>query len=102
MPIDYKNLEYPFEENDDAPFNVVRILNECWEDYKDGNLGDGELMASGKELRGEFLRRVTQMGYDELKYTEIAKTLEEDVDENNQHLYHKHYEPSEQEEDNNA
>ena len=97
MPIDYKNLEYPFEENDDAPFNVVRILNECWEDYKDGNLGDGELMASGKELRGEFLRRVTQMGYDELKYTEIAKTLEEDVDENNQHLYRKHYEPSEQE-----
>ena len=99
MPIDYKNLEYPFEENDDAPFNVVRILNECWEDYKDGNLGDGELMASGKELRGEFLRRVTQMGYDELKYTEIAKTLEEDVDENNQHLYHKHYEPSEQEDE---
>ena len=99
MPIDYKNLEYPFEENDDAPFNVVRILNECWEDYKDGNLGDGELMASGKELRGEFLRRVTQMGYDELKYEAIAKTLEEDVDENNQHLYHKHYEPSEKEED---
>ena len=99
MPIDYKNLEYPFEENDDAPFNVVRILNECWEDYKDGNLGDGELMASGKELRGEFLRRVTQMGYDELKYTEIAKTLEEDVDENNQHHYHKHYEPSETKEE---
>jgi len=99
MPIDYKNLEYPFEENDDAPFNVVRILNECWEDYKDGNLGDGELMASGKELRGEFLRRVTQMGYDELKYEAIAKTLEEDVDENNQHLYHKHYEPSEQEDE---
>ena len=99
MPIDYKNLEYPFEENDDAPFNVVRILNECWEDYKDGNLGDGELMASGKELRGEFLRRVTQMGYDELKYEAIADTLEEDVDENNQHLYHKHYEPSETKED---
>ena len=99
MNIDFKNLTYPFEEVGDAPFNVVRILNECYNDYSNGNLGDGELMASGKELRGEFLRRVTQMGYDELKYTEIAKTLEEDVDENNQHHYHKHYEPSETKEE---
>jgi len=99
MPIDYKNLEYPFEENDDAPFNVVRVLNECWDDYSNGNLGNGELMASGKEVSEEFFKRLKQLNYDELKYTEIAKTLEENVDENNQHLYHKHYEPSEQEDE---
>ena len=99
MPIDYRNLEYPFKENDDAPYNVVRVLNECWDDYSNGNLGNGEYMASGKEVSEEFFKRLKQLSYDELKYTEIAKTLEEDVDENNQHLYHKHYEPSETKED---
>ena len=95
MNIDYKNLTYPFNENDDAPFNVVRILNECYNDYSDGNLGDGEHLANGQQVRGEFLRRIAQLGYDELKYEGIADTLENDVDENNSHLYSKYYEPSE-------
>ena len=43
--MDFKNLAYPFEDVGDAPFNVVRILNECYNDYSDGNLGDGERMA---------------------------------------------------------
>ena len=95
MNIDYKNLTYPFNENDDAPFNVVRILNECYNDYSNGNLGDGEHMASGGIVKEEFLKRVKQIGYDEVKYIEIAKTLEEDVDENNSRLHSKYCEPSE-------
>ena len=97
--MNYKNLAYPFEENDDAPFNVVRILNECYEDYSNGNLGDGEHMASGGIVKEEFLKRVKQIGYDEVKYIEIAKTLEEDVDENNSHLASKYYEPPETDEE---
>jgi len=50
-------------------------------------------------VRGEFLRRIAQIGYDELKFNDIADTLEEDVDENNAHLYSKYYEPSETNED---
>ena len=95
MNIDYKNLAYPFEDVGDAPFNVVRILNECYNDYSNGNLGDGERMASGDMVRGEFLRRIAQIGYDELKFNDIADTLENDVDENNAHLYSKYYEPPE-------
>ena len=83
----------------DAPFNVVRILNECYNDYSNGNLGDGERMASGDMVRGEFLIRIAQIGYDELKFNDIADKLEEDVDENNAHLYSKYYEPSETNED---
>ena len=101
MHIDYKNLTYPFNENDDAPFNVVRILNECYNDYSDGNLGDGEHLANGQQVRGEFLRRIAQLGYDELKYDGIASTLEEDVDENNSRLHSKYYEPSETNEEDN-
>ena len=52
-------------------------------------------MASGGMVRQEFLRRIAQLGYDELKYKDIADKLEEDVDENNAHLYSKYYEPSE-------
>ena len=78
--MDFKNLAYPFEDVADAPFNVVRILNECYNDYSNGNLGDGERMASGDMVRGEFLRRIAQIGYDELKYKDIADTLEEDVE----------------------
>ena len=52
-------------------------------------------MASGGMVREEFLRRIAQLGYDELKYKDIADKLEEDVDENNAHLYSKYYEPSE-------
>ena len=95
MNIDFKNLTYPFEEVGDAPFNVVRILNECYNDYSNGNLGDGERMASGGMVRQEFLRRIAQLGYDELKYKDIGETLENDVDENNSHLYSKYYEPPE-------
>ena len=101
MNIDYKNLTYPFNENDDAPFNVVRILNECYNDYSNGNLGDGEHMASGGMVRQEFLRRIAQLGYDELKYDGIANTLEEDVDENNSRLHSKYCEPSETNEEDN-
>ena len=97
--MDYKNLTYPFTENDDAPFNVVRILNECYNDYSDGNLGDGERMADGMQVRQEFLRRIAQLGYDELKFNDIANTLEEDVDENNSRLHSKYYEPPETNED---
>ena len=93
--MDYKNLTYSFEEVGDAPFNVVRILNECYNDYSDGNLGDGERMADGGMVRQEFLRRIAQIGYDELKYKDIADKLEEDVDDNNSHLFSKYYEPSE-------
>ena len=93
--MDFKNLAYPFEDVGDAPFNVVRILNECYNDYSNGNLGDGERMASGDMVRGEFLRRIAQIGYDELKFNDIADKLEEDVDENNSHLASKYYEPSE-------
>ena len=93
--MDFKNLQYTFEELGDAPFNVVRILNECYNDYSNGNLGDGERMADGGMVRQEFLRRIAQLGYDELKYKDIADKLEEDVDENNAHLYSKYYEPSE-------
>ena len=92
--MNYKNLAYPFEDVGDAPFNVVRILNECYNDYSNGNLGDGEHMASGDMVRGEFLRRIAQIGYDELKFNDIADKLEEDVDENNAHLVSKYYEPS--------
>ena len=99
MNIDFKNLTYPFEEVGDAPFNVVRILNECYDDYSNGNLGDGERMASGGMVRQEFLRRIAQLGYDELKYKDIGETLENDVDENNSHLYSKYYEPPETNED---
>ena len=95
MNIDFKNLTYPFEEVGDAPFNVVRILNECYNDYSNGNLGDGERMADGMQVRQEFLRRIAQIGYDELKFNDIADTLENDVDENNAHLVSKNYEPSE-------
>ena len=95
MNIDFKNLTYPFEEVGDAPFNVVRILNECYNDYSNGNLGDGERMADGGMVRQEFLRRIAQIGYDELKYKDIADTLENDVDENNSHLVSKYSEPSE-------
>jgi len=95
MNIDYKNLTYPFEDVGDAPFNVVRILNECYNDYSNGNLGDGEHMASGGMVREEFFKRIKQIGYDELKYKDIADTLENDVDENNSHLYSKYYEPPE-------
>ena len=95
IKMDFKNLTYPFEEVGDAPFNVVRILNECYNDYSNGNLGDGERMASGGMVRGEFLRRIAQIGYDELKFQDIADTLESDVDENNAHLVSKNYEPSE-------
>ena len=89
--MDYRNLVYPFKDMADTPYSVVRLLNECYNDYAYGNLGDGEHMASGKQVRGEFLKRIAQMGYDELKYKDIADTLEEDVSENNQHIYHKHY-----------
>ena len=99
MNMDYKNLTYSFEDVGDAPFNVVRILNECYDDYSNGNFGDGERMASGGMVRQEFLRRIAQLGYDELKYKDIAETLENDVDENNSHLYSKYYEPSETKED---
>ena len=93
--MDFKNLQYTFEELGEAPFNVVRILNECYNDYSNGNLGDGERMADGGMVRQEFLRRIAQIGYDELKYKDIADKLEEDVDENNSHLYWKYYEPPE-------
>ena len=93
--MDFKNLTYPFEDVGDAPFNVVRIMNECYDDYSNGNLGDGERMASGDMVRGEFLRRIAQIGYDEDKYKDIADTIENDVDENNAHLVSKYYEPSE-------
>jgi len=93
--MDFKNLEYPFEDVGDAPFNVVRILNECYNDYSNGNLGDGERMADGGMVRQEFLRRIAQIGYDELKFHDIADKLENDVDENNSHLVSKYYEPSE-------
>ena len=99
MNIDFKNLTYPFEEVGDAPFNVVRILNECYNDYSNGNLGDGERMADGMQVRQEFLRRIAQLGYDELKFQDIAETLEEDVDENNSRLHSKYCEPSDVEED---
>ena len=95
MNIDFKNLTYSFEEVGDAPFNVVRILNECYNDYSNGNLGDGEHMASGGMVREEFFKRIKQIGYDELKYNDIADTLEDDVDENNSHLVSKYYEPPE-------
>ena len=95
MNIDFKNLTYPFEDVGDAPFNVVRILNECYNDYSNGNLGDGERMADGMQVRQEFLRRIAQIGYDELKFNDIADKLEEDVDDNNSHLFSKYYEPSE-------
>ena len=95
MNIDYKNLTYPFNENDDAPFNVVRILNESYNDYSNGNLGDCERMASGGMVRQEFLRRIAQLGYDELKFNDLGDTLENDVDENNSHLASKYYEPPE-------
>ena len=98
--MDFKNLEYPFEDVGDAPFNVVRILNECYNDYSDGNLGDGERMADGGMVRQEFLRRIAQIGYDELKFQDIADTLENDVDENNSHLVSKNYEPPETNEEN--
>ena len=97
--MDFKNLTYPFEELGEAPFNVVRILNECYDDYSNGNLGDGEHMASGGMVRQEFLRRIAQIGYDEDKYKDIADTIENDVDENNAHLYSKYYEPPETNED---
>ncbi len=97
--MDFKNLAYPFNENADAPFNVVRILNECYNDYSNGNLGDGERMASGGRVREEFFKRIKQIGYDELKYKDIADTLENDVDENNAHLVSKNYEPSETDEE---
>ncbi len=84
--MNYKNIAYSFEELPDAPYTVVRILNECWEDYSNGNLGDGERMASGMDVREDFIRRLKQIGYDELKYNDIADTLEYDVDENNSHL----------------
>ena len=93
--MDFKNLAYPFNENADAPFNVVRILNECYNDYSNGNLGDGERMASGGRVREEFFKRIKQIGYDELKFQDIADTLEEDVDENNSCLHSKYYEPPE-------
>ena len=99
MNIDFKNLTYPFEDVGDAPFNVVRILNECYNDYSNGNLGDGEHLANGQQVRGEFLRRIAQLGYDELKFNDIANTLEEDVDENNSRLHSKYYEPPETNED---
>ena len=99
--MDFKNLQYTFEELGEAPFNVVRILNECYNDYSNGNLGDGERMADGGMVRQEFLRRIAQIGYDELKFNDIANKLEEDVDENNSHLYWKYYEPSETEEEDN-
>ena len=94
--MDFKNLAYPFEDVGDAPFNVVRILNECYNDYSNGNLGDGERMASGGRVREEFFKRIKQIGYDELKYKDIADTLENDVDENNAHLVSKNYEPSDE------
>ena len=97
--MDFKNLAYPFEDVGDAPFNVVRILNECYNDYSNGNLGDGERMASGGMVRQEFFKRIKQIGYDELKYKDIADTLENDVDENNAHLYSKYYEPPETDEE---
>ena len=99
--MDFKNLQYTFEELGEGRFNVVRILNECYNDYSNGNLGDGERMADGGMVRQEFLRRIAQIGYDELKYKDIADKLEEDVDENNSHLYWKYYEPSETEEEDN-
>ena len=99
MNIDFKNLTYPFEDVGDAPFNVVRILNECYNDYSNGNLGDGERMADGGMVRQEFLRRIAQIGYDELKFNDIADTLENDVDENNSHLVSKYSEPPEINED---
>ena len=97
--MDFKNLAYPFEDVGDAPFNVVRILNECYNDYSNGNLGDGEHMASGGMVREEFFKRIKQIGYDELKYKDIADTLENDVDENNSHLVSKYSEPPETNED---
>ena len=99
MNIDFKNLAYPFEDVGDAPFNVVRILNECYNDYSNGNLGDGERMADGGMVRQEFLRRIAQLGYDELKFNDLGYRLEEDVDENNSRLHSKYYEPPETNED---
>ena len=52
-------------------------------------------------VKEEFLKRVKQIGYDEVKYIEIAKTLEEDVDENNSRLHSKYCEPSETNEEDN-
>ena len=97
--MDFKNLAYPFEDVGDAPFNVGRILNECYNDYSNGNLGDGERMADGGMVRQEFLRRIVQIGYDELKFQDIADTIENDVDANNAHLVSKNYEPPETNED---
>ena len=80
---------------------MVRILNECYNDYSNGNLGDGERMASGGMIRQEFLSRIAQLGYDELKFNDLGDTLENDVDENNSRLHSKYYEPPETNEEDN-
>ena len=103
--MDFKNLQYTFEELGDVPFNVVRIMNECWNAYMDGDITQagehGDLMASGWMKGKEFDTKINQIGYDVEKYKELKETLVNDVDEHNQHLYWKHYEPSETEEEDN-
>lgn len=91
MMYDYKEFDYPY--------NVVRIANECWEMYKDGTISQagehGDLMASGWMISTEFYKKIKQIGYEEDKYKHMAETLMNDVDEHNEYLYDKYYEPSE-------
>lgn len=81
------------------PYRILEIADECWDMYRDGTLTQagegGDLMASGWMVSNEFNKKIRQMGYDEEKYKDMAETLMNSVDDHNEYLYDKYYEPSE-------
>ena len=86
----------------DTPQKIFDIAEDCYNEYKSGELGDGVYMASGSMVSNEFVNRCKTEGFDTEKFNipEIAGDIESDVDENNSHLMSKYAgEPPEPDED---
>ena len=86
----------------DTPQKILDIAEDCYNEYKSGELGDGEYMAGGFTVSNEFVNRCKTAGFDTEKFNipEIAGDIESDVDENNSHLMSKYAgEPPEPDED---
>jgi|TARA_R110000803_G_scaffold59572_2_gene118296 hypothetical protein len=74
------------------PIEIMTLADDCYKEYKDGSLGDGEYMASGATVSEEFINRCKSEGYDIKKFDipEIAEEIECNVDDNNDHLMSKY------------
>ena len=85
-----------------TPQKIFDIAEDCYNEYKSGELGDGVYMAGGFTVSNEFVNRCKNAGFDTEKFNipEIAGDIESDVDENNSHLLSKYAgEPPDPDED---